>query len=130
MSLDLQFPRPRHRRVRAEGQPLSPPPPPPPPSINVIGVSTDDPPSAGLCLWLFDQPVTLDGSAVVGLQVQIAGLWTNPSSAYAGGVDAIWTMYATGETLDGKSFRIIAPPGGIVQASEIVLPQEGMVMAP
>ena len=121
-------PKPRVRRKRREVATASPPPPPP--SINVIGVNTDDPPSAGLCLWVFDQPVTLDGSAVIGLQVEIDGVWTDPSTAYAGGVDAIWTTYATGETLDGKSFRIIATPSGIVQADEIVLPQEGTVMLP
>src|SRR4051812_7610047 len=95
------------RRVRAGAPaPVSPPPPPPGPPINVNYVNSDDPPSAVVTYWLFDNDLTLDG-VPVGLQVFVGGVWLDPVSASQPDATALWVFYDTGETLDGKTFRIV-----------------------
>ena len=89
----------------------------------------DDPPSAGVSYWLFDNALTLVG-VPIGLQVLVDGEWIDPVSADQAAPMALNVFYDTVETLDGKPLRIIAPPGGIVQANDIELPQNGTVQAP
>ena len=111
--------RPRQKRIAA----------PPAQTILVESVTTDDEPSPGACLWVFQEAVTISG-AISGLQVQVTAGWIDATSAIQGGASAIYINYPTSETLDGKLWRINATPTGVVQAASIIVPQNGVVQLP
>ena len=119
MSLDLQFPRPRHRRVRDE-QPSAPTPPA---TVTVVSVSGDG--SFYGAIWEFSEPITLDGANVPELEIDGEGLgFIGPDEVQQIGPTRIHGDYFSSSGIEvGDAWRILTPPAHLAPA--VSAPQSG-----